>query len=467
MALGTQNGLLAGRYRQIETIGVGGMARVYLCEDERLGRRVAVKRMHADSPDEAAQRFDREAKLGASLNHPNLVSIFDIDTDGESVLIVMEYVPGTNLREAIDDGPPAPEESVAALKKVAAALDHVHAGGVVHRDVKPANILLRPDGEAKLADLGIATAAESTRITRSGMVLGTASYMAPEQLEGEKVGPAADVYSLAAVAFEALSGTKARTGETPFEVAHRVVNDPPPDLSDAWPAAPPAVTEAVAAGMARDPGERPRSAGELIEAIESGLAQTPPAPVLDAARFTSPPRSRRAWLPAVGVILLLAFVGGGALALLGGGGDDGAGKPTASRSKPEPKAKPQAKSKPKQTTPKAQSPAPATPVQQPDAQTQAPAQSKATGGSPAALNQRAFALMNQGRYDEAIPLLQRAVSGSSGGLTQAYALYNLGRSLRLAGRPREAIPILERRLRIPNQRGTVKRELDAARRAAR
>ena len=182
-------GLLAGRYRKIEPIGVGGMARVFLAEDERLGRRVAIKQLHAESPDEAAERFEREAKLGASLNHPNLVSVFDIATDAESVLIVMEYVEGETLKDAIAAGPLRLPRVVSIVHDVAAALGHAHAHGVIHRDVKPANILLRRDGVTKLADLGIATAAEGTSITRSGMVLGTAAYMAPEQLDGAEGRP--------------------------------------------------------------------------------------------------------------------------------------------------------------------------------------------------------------------------------------------------------------------------------------
>ncbi|MGI8749472.1 MAG: serine/threonine-protein kinase, partial [Thermoleophilaceae bacterium] len=212
--------LLAGRYRPLRLIGTGGMARVFLAEDERLGRRVAVKRLHAHSPEEMARRFQREARIGASLNHANLVSVFDVDTDGESVLIVMEYVEGSTLAEELKAGPMKESRAASIVEEIAGALDHAHAQGVVHRDVKPANILLRRDGTAKLADLGIAIAAEHTQITASGTVLGTAAYMAPEQLEGGEVGQAADVYSLAAVAFEALSGQKARAGDTPMAVAH-------------------------------------------------------------------------------------------------------------------------------------------------------------------------------------------------------------------------------------------------------
>ena len=200
------------------------MATVLLAEDERLGRQVAVKRLHAESPEDTARRFRREAQLGASLNHPNIVAVYDIETDDEGVLIIMEYVDGETLRDAIDRGPLEPQRAVEVLRGIAQALDHAHGEGIVHRDVKPANVLVGRDGRVKLADLGIATAMEGTRITMSGTVLGTASYMAPEQLDGQTAGPPADIYALAAVAFELLAGRKARTGRTPMEVAHNVVS---------------------------------------------------------------------------------------------------------------------------------------------------------------------------------------------------------------------------------------------------
>src|SRR3954453_1536163 len=207
MPVGTTGNLLAGRYRVIDRVGRGGMASVLLAEDERLGRQVAIKRLHAESPEDTARRFRREARLGASLNHPNIVAVYDIVTDDEGVLIVMEYVEGETLRDAIDRGPLEPKRALDILDGLAAALDHAHGEGIVHRDVKPANVLLGADGRTvKLADLGIATAVEGTRITMSGTVLGTAAYMAPEQLEGHKPGPAADIYSLAVLAGERAPG---------------------------------------------------------------------------------------------------------------------------------------------------------------------------------------------------------------------------------------------------------------------
>src|SRR3954454_16049993 len=251
------------------------MAPVRLCEDERLGRQVAIKRLHADSPVDVEQRFNREAKLGASLNHPNLVSVFDTAHDDEGVLIVMEYVDGEPLSRTLRRGPLRPEEVRRMVLDLGDALDHAHAQGIVHRDVKPANVLVRDDGVTKLADLGIATASDGTKITRSGIVLGTASYMAPEQLEGRELGPAADIYALAAIAFEALSGTKPREGTTPLQIAHKIATEGPPDLAAAWPRAPKAAAEVLKRGMAMNPADRPASAGEFARELSEALKEEP------------------------------------------------------------------------------------------------------------------------------------------------------------------------------------------------
>ena len=275
MAVNTQGSLLDGRYRVIRHLGSGGMASVLLCEDERLAREVAVKRLHADSPVDVERRFAREAKLGASLNHPNLVSVFDTATDDEGVLIVMEFVDGEPLSRMLRRGPLRPEEVARMVRDLGDALDHAHAQGVVHRDVKPGNVLIRGDGVTKLADLGIATASDGTKITRSGTVLGTASYMAPEQLDGRGAGPPADVYALAAIAFEALSGKRPREGRTPLEIAHRIATEGAPDLLDAWTGAPKAAAQVLKRGMAQDPEDRPASAGEFARELATALQDGP------------------------------------------------------------------------------------------------------------------------------------------------------------------------------------------------
>jgi serine/threonine-protein kinase len=483
------------------------MASVLLCEDERLGRRVAVKRLHADSPVDVEQRFNREAKLGASLNHPNLVAVFDTATDDEGVLIVMEYVDGEPLSRLLRRGPLRPEEASRIVCELGDALDHAHAQGVVHRDVKPSNVLIREDGLTKLADLGIATASDGTRITRSGVVLGTASYMAPEQLDGRTAGPPADIYALAAIAFEALSGRKPREGRTPMEIAHKIANEGAPDLRDAWPKAPKAAARVLKRGMASEPEDRPSSAGELARELADALEEQPDrtastrwlggrrraaaavaAPVPDGPEPTAseeppptappaPVRSSTSRRPSAGaIVLLLVFIGLAAAAVAGAilsGGDDEGSTPSADRTPAEPakpdkaekkKKEPKAKKEPKQDA----APAPAEPAPAEPAPAEEP---PATGdGTGAELNAQGFELMNQGRYDEAIPVLQQAVDSFPSGtsdLNYAYALFNLGKSLRLAGRPDEAIPILEQRLEIPNQTETVRQELELAKQQAR
>jgi eukaryotic-like serine/threonine-protein kinase len=498
------------------------MASVLLCEDERLGRQVAVKRLHADSPVDVEQRFNREAKLGASLNHPNLVSVFDTTTDDEGVLIVMEYVEGEPLSRILRRGPMRPEEVRRMVLDLGDALDHAHAQGVIHRDVKPANVLIRPDGMTKLADLGIATAADQTKITRSGIVLGTASYMAPEQLEGRRVGPATDIYALAAIAFEALSGRKPRQGTTPVEIAHKIATEGPPDLREAWPGAPRAAVDVLKRGMALDPDDRQGSAGELArelgDALEEDEISAPrtrrlgrgrsaaaapaaaaaaalpasrargrdgggdgddPTPAAAAAAPTGARRDSRAGRRRpnmLALILAIAIIALAAAAIIGSvmSGDDNGSSRSATGTPATPakkKAKPKKEKKKKPARQEQQQ------VQQP-AEPQASAPAAPSNGDESAsydpargaqLNNQGYSLMSQGRYDEAVPVLQQAVNSFEPGtsdLNYAYSLFNLGKSLRLAGRPDEAIPVLEKRLRIPNQTETVQRELDLAKQQA-
>src|SRR5688572_9826456 len=267
--------LLADRYRVIRRLGAGGMAAVYLARDERLDRNVAVKRMHIAEHDEIdARRFQREARLGASLSHPNLVSIFDTEKDDESVLLVMEYVEGETLADVLARGEVEPRRAIEIVRAVAEALDHAHSEGIVHRDIKPGNVLLGRDGSVKLADLGIAKAVERTDITGTGTVLGTPAYMAPEQLQGGDLGPAVDVYALATMAFEMLTGRKARRGRSAVEIAHQVVNASPPDPRETNPAIPASTAEALRVGMAKEPADRPQSAGELAERLERSFGRT-------------------------------------------------------------------------------------------------------------------------------------------------------------------------------------------------
>ncbi len=459
--------LLADRYRVIRRLGSGGAATVFLCEDQRLGRKVAVKRMHAHSPEDIQARLRREARLGASLSHPNLVSVFDTETYEEGVFIVMEYVEGETLADALRRGPLDTERSLEILRGVASALDTVHAQGIVHRDVKPANVLLGADGSVKLADLGVGLATDNTRITQSGQVLGTPAYMSPEQIDGATPTPATDIYALAAVAYEMFGGEKARRGSTPLEVAHRVTTEPPPDLRRVWPGAPAAVAAAVKEAMARDPARRPASATELVGELSDALAREPQtattttAPLDRIAALTPGSVSRRrlpSWLPLLGLLLVV-----GAVALViglggGGGSSSGSGSHRASAAK----HKTAAKQKSGTTTPGATSTSA-------PAQTQQQATPPATS-DPVALNNQGKSLIDSGNPQDAIPVLQRALAAfppdQRSSLNYAYTLFNLGDAYLKAGQPDKAIPLLQQRLNWNDQRDVVAAELREAKRQA-
>jgi serine/threonine protein kinase len=442
--------LLADRYRVVRRLGSGGAATVLLCEDERLGRLVAVKRLHTGSPDEMARRLQREARLGASLNHPNLVSVFDTDTYDEGVLVVMEYVEGETLRDALQRGPLPLRRSLEIIRALGSALDHAHAQGVVHRDVKPANVLLGREGVVKLADLGIGIAADNTRITRTGMALGTPAYMAPEQLEGDRPTPAVDIYALGALSFELLSGRKANEGNSPVEVARRVSTGPVPDLRDAWADAPRAAAQAIKRAMSRDPRARQRSAGELADELQTVLAPTGAPRQVARDAVTLPLGAARGfprWIPVL-ALLAVALVAIAALTL-GNDSDKSpskaASKPPAHKSKPKPKPKPAAPA-PANTTP-------------------------AGADAGRQLNDQGKSLIDSGQPGAAIPILERAVAAfppdaRATDINYAYALYNLAIAYFRAGQPEKAIPLLEQRLQIPNQRGVVKQALRDAQRAA-
>jgi serine/threonine-protein kinase len=283
---------LAGRYRVVRRLGSGGAATVFLAQDEHLDRRVAIKRLHTGSPADAAARFTREARVGAALNHPHLVTVFDTIADQESVLIVMEYVEGTDLADAIRSRSLHQEAALDVLSSVAGALDYAHGQGVVHRDVKPSNVLVRSDGVVKLADLGIAKAIEDTDITHSGAVIGTLLYMSPEQLAGKGVTAASDLYSLALIAFELLSGQRAREAGPPAAIDRQAQT--PPNLHDSNPEAPPAAVEILRRALDPDPNRRPLSAGGFVADLRVALSGGPLRTAAGRAAAAVPPTERAA-----------------------------------------------------------------------------------------------------------------------------------------------------------------------------
>jgi len=257
--------VLGGRYRIVRHLARGGMAEVYLAHDELLDRPVAVKVLFPELVRDPSlvERFRREAQSVARLNHPNIVSVYDFGQDEGAFYIVMEYVAGRTLGDIIRaEGPMAPSRAIAIAADVAAGLDAAHREGIVHRDVKPANVLVsQGDGVVKVADFGIARATDSREdLTMPGMVIGTATYLSPEQAQGRAVDQRSDVYSLGMVLFEMLTGRAPFRGDGATEIAARQRSEALPLPSVDNPAVSPALDAAVASALALDPARRPPSA---------------------------------------------------------------------------------------------------------------------------------------------------------------------------------------------------------------
>jgi eukaryotic-like serine/threonine-protein kinase len=308
------------RYTVEKTLGKGGMATVELAEDTQLGRKVAVKRLFASlAGDEVFQeRFFREARMAAALSHPNLVAVYDVGEDEGLPYIVMEYVEGETLAELMKrTGPVPPERAVDLLLQVCAGLEAAHAAGLVHRDIKPQNLLVRTDGVAKIADFGIARTVQATQLTQVGTVLGTAAYLAPEQAAGEQVTAAADIYSLGAVAYELLTGRTPYKFEALADLALKQ-QQPPPPLPDT----PPALGAAVLRALAFKPEDRPHSAAmfarELAQASPEPPTEPLPRPQVTAATQVIAP-TRTIHISRRTVVLVAALVGAALLGLLVGG----------------------------------------------------------------------------------------------------------------------------------------------------
>ncbi|MFI6511344.1 Stk1 family PASTA domain-containing Ser/Thr kinase [Streptosporangium sp. NPDC050855] len=261
--------LLDGRYRVESRIARGGMATVYLALDIRLDRTVAVKVMHRSLAEDPAfvRRFIGEAKSVASLSHPNVVHVFDQGTDGDNVYLSMEYVPGRTLRDVLRARGRLPaREALEVMIPVLAALGAAHQSGLVHRDVKPENVLLADDGRVKVVDFGLARAIEATNQTRTGVMIGTIGYMSPEQVTAGATDARSDVYAAGIMLFELLTGRQPYEGETPMSVAYRHVHDTVPVPSAVLPGSPPLLDNLVAAATARDPANRPADATALLVA---------------------------------------------------------------------------------------------------------------------------------------------------------------------------------------------------------
>jgi eukaryotic-like serine/threonine-protein kinase len=275
------DGMIAGRYRIDGRLGVGGMSTVHLAFDERLERNVAIKLLAEHLADDPTfvSRFRREALSAARLVHPNIVQVFDFGFDERQHqhFIVMEHVPGNSCAELLRDrGHLEVKESVDILTQACRGLEYAHRNGVVHRDVKPGNLLVSDTAVVKLADFGIARATDQSSITQVGSVLGTAAYLAPEQARGEEAGPRADIYSLGVVAYQLMSGRLPYEAVSLSELTLKQQRESPTPLDELNPRVPPQLAQAVAMALAIDKEARPSDGMAFADALENGLRGRPP-----------------------------------------------------------------------------------------------------------------------------------------------------------------------------------------------
>jgi eukaryotic-like serine/threonine-protein kinase len=356
----TQPRLLGGRYELDGIVGRGGMAEVYRARDIRLDRIVAVKTLREDlARDQTFQaRFRREAQSAASLNHPSIVAVYDTgedNTGGTHVpYIVMEYVDGRTLRELLrEDRRLLPERALEITDGVLRALDYSHRNGIVHRDIKPGNVMLTRDGKVKVMDFGIARAVSDAQatMTQTAQVIGTAQYLSPEQARGERVDARSDLYSTGCLLYELLTGRPPFLGDSPVAIAYQHVRENPVPPSRVDPEVPQWADAIVLRAMAKDPRDRYQSAAEMRQDIQRALQGVPVAAPRTAAYGTAtqrvgpatamatgamagyeygppddgypPEPPERRWLPIVlwiaGILVVLGVVGGVAYAILGGG----------------------------------------------------------------------------------------------------------------------------------------------------
>jgi eukaryotic-like serine/threonine-protein kinase len=477
---------LPERYRIVAHIANGGMASVWEAHDELLGRDVAVKVLapHLSEDEGSRRRFMREARTAAVLStHPHVVTIYDVgEYEGRS-FIVMELLRGGTVADRLRRcGRLEPATALRWLDGSAGALDAAHERGIVHRDVKPANLLLDEKERLAIADFGIARLALEDQLTATGIVLGTGAYIAPEQARGDESTAASDRYALAVVAFEMLTGSRPFQAEHFAAQARMHAEDPVPAAS-ARAQLPPGVDAVLERGMAKDPGERWESATALVDALRGALesteaptAATTPmagagvAPAAAPPRRTAPPPPPRPAPPASGgsrrvAWLALAALAATAIALAvllntSPGGEEPAGQAeqaeqagqAESPGEVEPEAPPADEAPPPEETPQA-TPAPASDGDLREARRQ---------------HLAGFAANNEGDHERGLELSLEALEtcGDQRSLDPCgFALYETGRALVALGREEEAIPYLERRLDTygDNRAGDVRQLLDEAR----
>jgi serine/threonine-protein kinase len=450
---------LPPRYAVQELVAHGGMGDVYRAADERLGRTVAIKVLaeRYARQDEFRRRFLREARTAATLTgEPNIVAIYDVGetTDGLP-FIVMEYVPDGTVADRLASGPVSPDLAMRWLAQAAAALDAAHARGIVHRDVKPANLLVSSEGNLCFSDFGIARAAGDDTLTAAGTVLGSTGYMAPEQARGESSTPATDRYALACVAFELLTGRRPFARDTVAAEAAAHAYESPPLVGDL--AVPPAALDEVfARGLAKRPADRPPTCAALVADLREALAggSTRTIPVALPTRPTEPRivrhrsgRSRAALLG--GAAALLAAGVALAWALTSLGGDSGTATVVVTQT---------SQGRTIERTVTESDTVVVTETSEEDTP-EGDAESVPASESGEELNDRGFRLLQQGDVDGALPVLESAVArlqGSSS-LAEAYASYNLAVARLGVGRCDGVAELLDRSEQVQGKRKEIDR----------
>jgi eukaryotic-like serine/threonine-protein kinase len=432
--------ILPPRYRGPERIGHGGMAEIFRAEDEVLGRTVAIKLLaERYSRDEALRsRFTREALAAARLSgEPNIVTTFDVGEHEGRPFIVMEYLRGGSLEDRLRKGRPGREEALGWIEQAAAALDAAHRYGVVHRDVKPGNLLLDRDGALRVADFGIASAAGMDSLTITGTVLGTAGYLSPEQARGERATSASDRYALGVVAYELLTGRRPFESESATAEATAHVQAEIPSISEESDL-PRELDPVFRRALAKDPAQRFESSAEFVDSLREGLrGGATETRELAPARLG---RRRAPALPIVAAFLLAAALAGAGLAAIIAGGDDGK------------TASPTVVTRTVQGTTVHE-----TITQQPPPPPPPPPPPAAANG--VTLTDEATRLIEAGDFAGAERVARQAVTAlhGSGQAYEAYAEYDLGRALAELGRCDEALQHLDRSEQLQGHRKDIEK----------
>jgi eukaryotic-like serine/threonine-protein kinase len=460
MAVDTR--FLPPRYRSPERIASGGMGDIFLATDEVLGRPVVVKLLAERYARDTAirQRFTREALAAARLTgEEGAVTIYDVGEWEGRPYIVMEYVRGGSLEERLRSrGAHPPGQAVEWLEQAAHAIDAAHRHGVVHRDVKPANLLLDERGRVHVADFGIASAAGLDSLTLTGTVLGTAGYLSPEQARGERATSASDRYALAVVAYELLCGGRPFANESVTAEAAAHANAPVPSIAERCQNLPPELDSVFQRALAKDPAARYGSAAEFVADIRDALARSADTTRnLAPVPIPAPAPARPRWLLPALLLLVAAAVGALIAVLITRGGNPATRVVTTSVTGPAGKVTTVRETVTRQQTVTA-------PVQPP------PPPPVGSGLSGHALNDQGYQLIQQGNYAGAIPVLQQAVRKLAGtgpaDPYEAYANYNLGYALYRSSRCGEAMPYLQRAEELEPQRHEPRQLLKRAQRCS-